>query len=306
MSSENKRYYWLQLPEDFFNDKTVKKLRKIPGGDTYTIIALKIMLKALKDENKLYYDGIEDSFAEELALDIDEQDEAVEITLKYLIQSGWLVQESQDTIFSAKGAEMTGSETASTRRSRKHRALKDEQSSTLLESPDKLKALHCNTDATSMQRNCNGDIDIEKELDKEKEIEDSLEDNKLSSRSSSLAQTHSDVKKRKFTPPSLEELEAYIREEGITNVNPKKFYDHYSDPDRNWKLSNGKRMDNWKLTVRTWGRNAFGTGSPSSDNPLNLSEKEIAYAKWGAERDRILEEQGKKKAQEADYSDCPF
>ena len=33
-----KRYYWLKLQDDFFKSKRIKKLRKIAGGDTYTII----------------------------------------------------------------------------------------------------------------------------------------------------------------------------------------------------------------------------------------------------------------------------
>ena len=41
-----KRYYWLKMEENFFNDKRVKKLRKIAGGDTYTIIYLKMMLSS--------------------------------------------------------------------------------------------------------------------------------------------------------------------------------------------------------------------------------------------------------------------
>ena len=36
-----KQYYWLQLKEDFFRQKEIKLLRKIAGGDTYTIIYLK-------------------------------------------------------------------------------------------------------------------------------------------------------------------------------------------------------------------------------------------------------------------------
>ena len=28
-----KRYYWLKLPEDFFRQKAIKKLRRIAGGD---------------------------------------------------------------------------------------------------------------------------------------------------------------------------------------------------------------------------------------------------------------------------------
>ena len=44
-----KRYYWLKLPDDFFGDKAIKRLRKIAGGDTYVIIYLKMMQIRLKD-----------------------------------------------------------------------------------------------------------------------------------------------------------------------------------------------------------------------------------------------------------------
>lgn len=67
-----KKYYWLRLKDDWFNSKVIKKLRKIAGGDTYTIIYLKMQLLSLKNEGKLYYEGVEDSFEEELALDLDE------------------------------------------------------------------------------------------------------------------------------------------------------------------------------------------------------------------------------------------
>lgn len=33
-----KKYYWLKMTDQFFEDKAIKKLRKIAGGDTYTII----------------------------------------------------------------------------------------------------------------------------------------------------------------------------------------------------------------------------------------------------------------------------
>lgn len=62
-------------------------------------------------------------------------------------------------------------------------------------------------------------------------------------------------KKKSFTPPSLQEIKDYIKSNGI-NANAEHFYSHYSDPDRNWKLANGKKMDNWKLAIRTWARNS--------------------------------------------------
>lgn len=83
-----KRYYWLKLPEDFFRQKPIKKLRKIAGGDTYTIIYLKMLLIAMKEDGKLYFEGVEDDFYEELSLELDEDSENVKVTVLFLIRQG--------------------------------------------------------------------------------------------------------------------------------------------------------------------------------------------------------------------------
>lgn len=163
--SENKRYYWLKLKEGFFKEKEMKKLRKIAGGDTYTIIYLKILLLSLQNNGKIYFDGIEDDFAEEIALEIDEETDNVRFTIMFLEKCGLLTQESKDTIYLESIEEMIGSETASTRRSRKHR-----ENQKLLQSNG--SELQCNTNATK----CNTEIDID--IEKEKELETDLETEK--------------------------------------------------------------------------------------------------------------------------------
>ena len=50
--ANDKKYYWLKLKDDFFRDKKMKKLRNIAGGDTYTIIYLKMQLLSLKNRQK--------------------------------------------------------------------------------------------------------------------------------------------------------------------------------------------------------------------------------------------------------------
>ena len=60
-----KRYYWLKLPDGFFRQKAIKKLRKIAGGDTYTIIYLKMLLVAMKQDGRLYFEGVEATFYDE-------------------------------------------------------------------------------------------------------------------------------------------------------------------------------------------------------------------------------------------------
>lgn len=161
MAKTNRRYYWIQLAQDFFKSKEMKLLRKMPGGDTYTIIYLKIMLISLEDSGKIYFEELAQDLAEEMALLIDEDTEAVRMTLMFLSKKGLLTRHSDYEFFLEQVPEMIGSETASTRRSRKHR----EQ-----------KALQCNTNATKR----NGDIDIDKEIELEKEIEEK-EDNSATS-----------------------------------------------------------------------------------------------------------------------------
>lgn len=76
-----KKYYWLKMTDQFFEDKAIKKLRKIAGGDTYTIIYLKMLLTAIKQGNKMYFEGIEDDFMEELALELDEDTDNVKVNV---------------------------------------------------------------------------------------------------------------------------------------------------------------------------------------------------------------------------------
>ena len=152
MVVKNKRYYWIQLAQDFFKSKEMKLLRKIAGGDTHTIIYLKMMLISLEDGGHIYYDGLADNLAEEIALVIDENVEDIKITLIFLESKGLLTRKNDRDYFLEQVPEMVGSETASTRRSRKHR---------------ELTALHRNTIATT----CNGDIDIEIDIDTEIEKE---------------------------------------------------------------------------------------------------------------------------------------
>lgn len=148
----NKRYYWLRLKDDFFSSKRIKKLRKLPGGDTYTIIYLKLQLLSIKSEGIITYTGLEDSIIDELALDLDETPEAVSVTLNFLLATG--LAETNDNVhyLLPYAIENTGSEGASAQRVRTHR---------------KRKTLQCNADVTDMKRLCNG----EKEIEKEKQIE---------------------------------------------------------------------------------------------------------------------------------------
>lgn len=155
-----KRYYWIQLKEVFFKQKEIKKLRKIAGGDTYTVIYLKMLVAAVQQGNKLYFEGVEDTFPEELALEIDEDPENVRMTLAFLERQGLVKMVNEDEFYLLQCEEMVGSESESAARVRRYR---------------EKKALQCNTDVTPLLQSGNTDIDIEKDIDTDKDIEKDIE-----------------------------------------------------------------------------------------------------------------------------------
>ena len=220
MVVKNKRYYWIQLAQDFFKSKEMKLLRKIAGGDTHTIIYLKMMLISLEDGGHIYYDGLADNLAEEIALVIDENVEDIKITLIFLESKGLLTRKNDRDYFLEQVPEMVGSETASTRRSRKHR---------------ELTALHCNTIATT----CNGDIDIEKDIDTE--IEKDVDKNPVEliveeyqSRIAPLDGTQFEILKEFITLDGME-AKVVLKAIGLAADNGKRNFSYIRAILTNWK-----------------------------------------------------------------------
>ena len=218
MVVKNKRYYWIQLTQDFFKSKEMKLLRKIAGGDTHTIIYLKMMLISLEDGGCIYYDGLADNLAEEIALMIDENVEDIKITLLFLESKGLLTRKNDRDYFLEQVPEMVGSETASTRRSRKHR---------------ELTALHCNTIATT----CNGDIEkdidteIEKDVDKNS-VELIVEE--YQSRIAPLDGTQFEILKEFITLDGME-AKVVLKAIGLAADNGKRNFSYIRAILTNWK-----------------------------------------------------------------------
>lgn len=220
MALKNKRYFWIQLTQDFFKSKEMKLLRKIAGGDTHTIIYLKMMLVSLEDGGRIYYDGLADNLAEELSLVIDENVEDIKITLIFLESKGLLTKKSDRDYFLEQVPEMVGSETASTRRSRKHR---------------ELRGLHCNTIATT----CNGDIekDIDTEIEKEKDVDENpvaLIVEEYQTRIAPLDGTQFEILKEFITLDGME-AKVVLKAIGLAADNGKRNFSYIRAILTNWK-----------------------------------------------------------------------
>lgn len=221
MAVKNKRYYWIQLTQDFFKSKEMKLLRKIAGGDTHTIIYLKMMLISLEDGGCIYYDGLADNLAEEIALMIDENVEDIKITLLFLESKGLLTRKSDRDYFLEQVPEMVGSETASARRVRKFR--------------ENQLALQCNNDETKR----NGDIEIEKDIDTE--IEKDVDKNPVEliveeyqSRIAPLDGTQFEILKEFITLDGME-AKVVLKAIGLAADNGKRNFSYIRAILTNWK-----------------------------------------------------------------------
>lgn len=169
-----KKNYWLKLKEDFFKQPHIKKLRKIAGGDTYTIIYQKILLMSINTDGYISHQGIEKTLEEELALILDEDLENIKVTLQFLRTTN-LIEENKnkDAFLLPSMMTLIGSETQVAERVRGYRYRKKCDEEALQCNKQVLQcneeALQCNTEVTKCNKNVTPDIDIDIDIDKDKD-----------------------------------------------------------------------------------------------------------------------------------------
>lgn len=231
-----KRYYWLKLKYDYLESPKIKKLRKIAGGDTYTIIYLKMQLLSVKTQGAIEYEGIEPSFAEELALKLNEDIDNVKITLSYLESQRLIEASEESTYLLPEALKSIGSETDSASRMRALRAKK----ASLCDS----SVILCSSSVTS----CDTDIDIDIDIDRDIDIESKK---RKKDKADKAAHAH-------FVKPTVDEVRAYCQERRNC-VDPERFVDYYEA--NGWKVGKSSMKD-WKATVRNWEKNGYSNTRP--------------------------------------------
>lgn len=201
--SGSKRYYWMRLKTDFFDQPEIKKLRRLAGGDTYTIIYLKMMLKTVDNNGLFVFQGIEDTFEKEVALIIDEDENNVMMTISYLRNHNLLEEGFSDNGYLLNAVpELIGSETADAKRKRIARSMDSKLVTDGEASADNVRQLSADV------RICPTDIELEQEQEKREEIDREPE------QSTVLNDNSSDLSPKKITMPetysSSEELQDFV------------------------------------------------------------------------------------------------
>lgn len=143
----NKRYYWLKLPEDFFQSETIRWLEEQPNGIYYSNFYLKLCLMSINDNGMLIrrvgemyipYD------IKRLSEITNINSDTIMIAINLLKKLGLLEVLDNGAFYLNQVKNMVGSESESAKRVRKHR--------------NKTKALQCNETETQKKQLCNKSV----------------------------------------------------------------------------------------------------------------------------------------------------
>lgn len=226
--SDNKKYYYLRLKENFFDSDELKILESMKDGYLYSNILLKLYLRSLKNDGKLVVNDRIPYNAEMLASVTGHQIGTVKQALSIFKDLGLIDVLENGAIYMLDIQNFIGKGSSEADRKREYRQ-------------------RIETDRTNVQTNLRqisekSPPEIEIELEKDIEIEKEIH--------SSASTT---TKRKRFEKPTLSQITQYCLERN-NNVNAEQFYDYYES--NGWKVGKNAMKD-WKACVRTWERNGY-------------------------------------------------
>lgn len=116
--NDNKRYYWLKLKKDFFQQHQIKVLKSLPNGRLYALIYLELMAESTSHEGELRYSKLLPYDIVTLSAVIDEDKDNVEKAIETLVNLELIEILDDGTIYLREIEKLIGSETGQTIRKR--------------------------------------------------------------------------------------------------------------------------------------------------------------------------------------------
>lgn len=213
-------YYYLKIKENFFDTDELKILESLENGYLYSNILLKLYLKALKNDGKLTFNDYIPYDIKMLATITGHNVDIVEKAIKIFQNMHIIDILDNGTIYMLDMQTMIGSISSEGVRKAEYRERirieKKQNGTSLGQSPDIISISNSNYIS-----NYNSISNLKEE----------------------------NIKKKSFTPPTLEEIEEYVRNRK-SNVDAKRFYDYYTEG--KWTDFKGNKVRNWKQKLITW------------------------------------------------------
>ena len=227
--SDNKKYYYLRLKDNFFDSDELKILESMKDGYLYSNILLKLYLRSLKNDGKLVVNERIPYSADMLASVTGHQVGTIKQALSVFKDLGLIDVLDNGAIYMLDIQNFIGKGSSEADRKREYRQ-------------------RIETDRTNVQTNLRQiseksppeiEIELEKDIEIEKEIHSSAKS--------------TTTKRKRFEKPTLSQITQYCLERN-NNVNAEQFYDYYES--NGWKVGKNAMKD-WKACVRTWERNGY-------------------------------------------------
>lgn len=120
-SNDNKRYYWLKLKKDFFQQHQIKVLKSLPNGRLYALIYLELLAESTTHNGELRYSQMLPYDTVTLSAVIDEDKDNVEKAIETFVNLELVEILDDGTIYMLEINRLIGSETGQTIRKRESR-----------------------------------------------------------------------------------------------------------------------------------------------------------------------------------------
>ena len=266
--SDNKKYYYLRLKDNFFDSDELKILESMKDGYLYSNILLKLYLRSLKNDGKLVVNDRIPYNAEMLASVTGHQVGTIKQALSMFKELGLIEILENGAIYMLDIQNFIGKGSTEADRQRLYdRRISDERKQKkLTQSRNLEEILEKSTPEI--------EIELEREIKIEKEID------------SSASTT---TKRKRFEKPTLSEIKEYCIERN-NNVDAQHFYDYYES--NGWKVGKNS-MKNWQAAVRTWEKNSYTnttkqTKKTNTEQTLDaiykvMNESEVEYGESGCD-----------------------
>ena len=238
--SDNRKYYYLKLKENYFDDDSIVLLESMQDGVLYSNILLKLYLKSLKHGGRLQLDEDIPYTAQMIATITRQQIGTVERALQIFLKLGLVEVLDSGTFYMSNIELLIG------------------QSSTEAE---RKRAARLQNKALSAPRTSGGHLsDIRPpEIELEKEIE------KVRPKTGHPSHTYGRYQNVFLTDGELADLQASF----------PTVWDQYIEKLSEYMASTGKRYQSHAATIRRWaGEDAKKTITPSRNRDYSVKEDE--------------------------------
>ena len=246
--SDNRKYYYLKLKENYFDDDSIVLLESMQDGVLYSNILLKLYLKSLKHGGRLQLDEDIPYTAQMIATITRQQIGTVERALQIFLKLGLVEVLDSGTFYMSNIELLIG------------------QSSTEVE---RKRSARLQNKALSALRTSGGHLsDIrppEIELELEKEIEIKREIEKVRPETGHPSHTHGRYQNVFLTDEELADLQDSF----------PAVWEQYIEKLSEYMASTGKRYQSHAATTRRWaGEDAKKAVTPSRNRDYSVKEDE--------------------------------